>query len=130
MLFAQAQAHYADLGDDAYRARATRHLASCRLVCGELAAADALLRSCIPDPGGDWGLAETLTLQAAVRAAAGDAFGAGAAVAAADRLRASLSTRPHPFDVALTERYLASARTSPDWARGYVVPLPDGTGTS
>jgi hypothetical protein len=64
-------------------------------------------------------MAETLTLQAAVCAAAGDARRAGAAMGAADRLRERLSTRPHPFDAALAERYLAAARTSVDWARGY-----------
>ena len=118
-LLEQARARYQDLGDDTYHARATRHLAICRLFRGQPRQAADLLganRMAPPNDGGDWGLAETLETLSLVNAATGDPRRAAAATA----VRQRTGTRPHPFDRALAEPYLARARAAPNaWDAGW-----------
>jgi hypothetical protein len=118
-LFAEARTRYRDLGDVAYETRAIRHLASCRLQRGDLAGASELLRSCVlTEPGGDWGLAESLEGLSMVYAASGDAYRAGLLAGAANSLRDRIGARPHPFDVALGEPFRAALDRA-DWDDGW-----------
>jgi tetratricopeptide (TPR) repeat protein len=108
-LFGEARIRYRDLGDGAYEARAIRHLATCLVQRGDLAGASELLRTCVlTEPGGDWGLAESLDGLSLVRAAGGDAYRAGLFAGAAQFLRDRIGARPHPFDVALGEPFHAA----------------------
>jgi tetratricopeptide (TPR) repeat protein len=114
-MFEDARTRYHHLGDEAYAVRADRHLAACLLVRGDLPSAGTLLRGCVPDPGGEWGLAETLELLAAVDAAAGNIRRSGLLAGAASAIRDRIGARPHPFDSALANRYLAGVRHSATW---------------
>jgi len=132
-LFVEAQSGYRELGDDAYLARATRHLATCRLLGGQPRAAADLLRTCQAprtDGGGDWDLAESLEEVSLINAATGDARRAATLAAAAAAVRERTGTRPHPFDRALAEPYLARARADRDawnsgWQEGAGLPVDD-----
>jgi predicted ATPase/DNA-binding XRE family transcriptional regulator len=120
-LFSEAQVRYRDLGDSAYEARAIRHLATCRLQQGDLATANELLRTCVlTEPGGDWGLAESLDGLSLVKAAHGDAYQAALLAGAADTLRDRIGARSHPFDVALGEPFRAALDRDP-WDEGWQV---------
>jgi predicted ATPase/DNA-binding XRE family transcriptional regulator len=121
-LLGQARARYQDLGDDAYHARATRHLAICRLLRDQpRQAAELLNAGQTPPPNeGDWDQAETLEALSLVNAATGDPRRAAALAAAATAVRQRTGTRPHPFDRALAEPYLARARADPNaWDAGW-----------
>ena len=128
-LFAEARTRYRDLGDGAYEARAIRHLATCRLQRGDLVSASELLRTCIlTEPGGDWGLAESLDGLSVVKAAIGDAYRAGLLAGAAESLRDRIGARPHPFDVALGEPFRAAldrAARDEGWRAGREMPISD-----
>jgi predicted ATPase/transcriptional regulator with XRE-family HTH domain len=123
VLLAEARARYQDLGDDAYHARATRHLATCRLLRGQSRAAAELLRTWLvlpPGSGGDWDMAESLEELALIHAATGDPRRAAMLAAAAAAVRERTSTRPHPFDQALAEPYLTLARADRNaWNSGW-----------
>jgi predicted ATPase len=122
-LLGQARAGYQDLGDDAYHARATRHLAICRLLRDQPRQAAGLLNAGLkplPTEGGDWDLAEALEALSLVNAATGDPRKAAALAAAAAAVRQRTGTRPHPFDRALAEPYLARARAASNaWDAGW-----------
>jgi predicted ATPase/transcriptional regulator with XRE-family HTH domain len=122
-LLAEARTRYQKLGDDTYRARATRHLATCQLLRGQsLAAAELLRTGQIPraDRGGDWDLAESLEELSLINAVIGDVRRAATLAAAAAAVRERTSTRPHPFDQALAEPYLAPARADRNaWNSGW-----------
>jgi tetratricopeptide (TPR) repeat protein len=122
-LLGQARTRYQDLGDDAYHARATRHLAICRLLRDQPRQAAALLNAGQqrpPNDGGDWDLAETLEALSLVNAATGDPRRAATLAAAAAAVRQRTGTRPHPFDRALAEPYLARARAASNaWDAGW-----------
>lgn len=130
-LLAEARATYERIGDDAYHARAVRHLATCEVLRGQPDRAGALLRAhppIAPGSGGPWDLAESLEELALVNAAAGDHRGAATLAAAAISIRERTGTRPHPFDVALAEPYLAAAREDraawdEGWRSGSVMSL-------
>jgi predicted ATPase/DNA-binding XRE family transcriptional regulator len=128
-LFVEARTRYRDLGDGAYEARAIRHLATCLLQRGELSGASELLRDCVlTDPGGDWGLAESLDGLSLVKSASGDAYRAGLLAAAAESLRDRIGARPHPFDVALGEPFRAAldrAAWDEGWRAGREMPVSD-----
>jgi tetratricopeptide (TPR) repeat protein len=132
-LLAQARTGYQELGDNAYHARATRHLATCRLLRGQPRAAAELLRTCqtpSPDGGGDWDLAESLEELSLINAAAGNPQRAAMLAAGAAAVRERTSTRPHPFDRMLAEPYLALARADQNawnlgWQAGTDMPLDD-----
>ena len=128
-LFAEARTRYRDLGDGAYEARAIRHLATCRLQRGDLVSASELLRTCVlTEPGGDWGLAESLDGLSVVKAAIGDAYRAGLLAGAAESLRDRIGARPHPFDVALGEPFRAAldrAAWDEGWRAGRETPVSD-----
>jgi len=122
-LLGQARGRYQDLGDDAYHARATRHLAMCRLLRDQPRQAVELLNG-VPKPphneGGDWDLAETLETLSLVNAATGDPRTAATLAAAAATVRQRTGTRPHLFDRALAETYLARARAASNtWEAGW-----------
>jgi predicted ATPase/transcriptional regulator with XRE-family HTH domain len=123
VLLAEARARYQDLGDNAYHARATRHLATCRLLRGQPRAAAELLRTCPalpPGSGGDWDMAESLEELALIHAATGDPRRAALLAAAAAAVRERTSTRPHPFDRTLAEPYLTLARADQNaWNSGW-----------
>ncbi len=129
-LLAEARARYQEQGDDAYHTRATRHLATCILLRGEPQAAAELLRtgpSLPPDRGGDWDLAENLEAFALINAATSNPRRAATLAAAATAIRERTGTRPHPFDRALAEPYLALARADRNaWDSGWQA----GTGMS
>ena len=122
-LLRQARTRYQDLGDDAYHARATRHLATCRLLRDQPRQAAELLRADQTPPpteGGDWDLAEALEALSLVNAATVDPRRAAALAAAATAVRQRTGTRPHPFDRALAEPYLARARAASNaWDAGW-----------
>jgi predicted ATPase/DNA-binding XRE family transcriptional regulator len=112
-LLAEARATYERIGDDAYHARTVRHLATCEVLRAQPERAMVLLRAhppIAPDSGGSWDLAENLEEFALVNAAAGEHRDAATLAAAATLIRERTGTRPHPFDVALAEPYLAAAR--------------------
>jgi tetratricopeptide (TPR) repeat protein len=122
-LLGQARTRYQELGDDAYHARATRHLAICRLLRDQPRQAAELLNGVQKPPhieGGDWDLAETLETLCLVKAATGHPGTAATLAAAAAAVRQRTDTRPHPFDRALAEPYLARARAaSTAWDAGW-----------
>lgn len=121
-LFVEARAVYQDVGDEAYDARAVRHLATCRLLRDDRRGAAELLRACLrsPEAGGEWGIAESLEALSLVSAAAGDARLAATLAGAAGTLRGRLGTSPHPFDQTLADRYLKAARADEKrWRRGW-----------
>jgi hypothetical protein len=126
---AEARTRYSALGDRAYEARATRHLASCLLLRGDHTGAHELLRTCLlSDANDDWGLAESLEGLSLVKGAEGDAQEAALLAGAADSLRERIGARPHPFDVALGRPLLAGLdqRTwNSGWQEGRTMPLPD-----
>jgi predicted ATPase/DNA-binding XRE family transcriptional regulator len=128
-LFVEARTRYRELGDGAYEARAIRHLATCRLQRGDLADASELLRACVlTEPGGDWGLAESLDGLSLVKAAEGDAYRAGLLAGAAESLRNRIGARPHPFDVALGEPFHAAldrAAWDEGWRAGREMPVSE-----
>jgi hypothetical protein len=134
-LLGQARARYQDLGDEAYHARATRHLAICRLLRDQPRQAADLLHA-VPKPphneGGEWDLAETLETLSLINAATGDPRTAATLAAAAAAVRRRTGTRPHPFDRVLAQPYLARARGASDawdagWRAGNDMPLDDVT---
>jgi predicted ATPase/DNA-binding XRE family transcriptional regulator len=122
-LLGQARAQYQDLGDDAYHARATRHLAICRLLRDQPRQAVELLSAVQKRPhddGGDWDQAETLETLALVKAASGDPRTAATLAAAAAAVRRRTGTWAHPFDRAVAEPYLNRARAaSSAWDAGW-----------
>ncbi len=122
-LLGQARDRYRELGDDPYAARATRHLAVCRLLRGDPGRAAELLRAGPwppPDEGGAWDLAETLETLCIVEAASGDPRRAATFAGAAETVRRRTGTRPHPFDRAVAEPYLARARAATEaWDAGW-----------
>jgi hypothetical protein len=128
-LFAEARSRYRDLGDLAYEARAIRHTASCLLMRGDRAGASELLRTCVlTESGGDWGMAESLEGLSLVKAAEGDAYRAAMLAGAAGSLRDRVGARPHPFDVALGERFVAALDESTwdtGWQAGREMPLSE-----
>ena len=131
-LLADARTRYQELGDDAYHARATRHLVTCRLLRGQAHSAAELLRTCpTPPPGsGGWDLAESLEELSLINAATGAPHRAAILAAAAAAIRERTGTRPHPFDRALAEPYLRLSRTDQDawdsgWQAGTTLPLED-----
>jgi predicted ATPase/DNA-binding XRE family transcriptional regulator len=132
LLLGEARSRYRELGDDAYHARATRHLATCQLLRGESQGAAELLRSyeiTRPDLG-DWDLAESLEELSLINAAIGDSHRAAVLAAAAAAIRKRTSTRPHPFDSGLAEPYLALARGDRNawdsgWEAGADMPLDE-----
>ncbi len=121
--FVEARAGYVGLGDEAYAARAARHLAVCWLLQGDLQAADELLRTDLTsqgDLGGDWGTAETLEAMAIVAAAGGEARMAAMLAGAATTLRTRSGTRPHPADRTLMDRYLTAVGSDEKaWTTGW-----------
>jgi tetratricopeptide (TPR) repeat protein len=128
-LFSEARERYRDLGDLAYEARAVRQLAGCLLKAGDVGRASELLVSCVrTDPGGDWGLTESLDGLSLVKAAQGDAYHSALIAAAAESLRNRIGARPHPFDVALGEPLLAAldqAAWDEGWHAGRNLPISD-----
>ena len=128
-LFEEARTRYRVLGDLAYETRATRQLAGSLLMQGELGQASELLRSCIlAETGGGWGLAESFDALGAVKAAEGDAYQAGLLGGAAESLRDRIGARPHPFDIALGEPYLATldqGAWDDGWQAGRELPVSE-----
>lgn len=132
-LLAEARVRYQELGDDAYHGRATRHLATCRLLRGRSQSAAELLRTCQTPPpgnGGQWDLAENLEELSLITAATGDPRRAATLAGAAAAIRGRTGTQPHPFDRALAEPYLTLARTDREawdsgWQAGAGMPLAD-----
>jgi hypothetical protein len=80
--------------------------------------------------GGSWDLAENLEELAFVAAAGGDHRDAATLTAAATSIRERTGTRPHPFDVAIADPYLATARNDraawdAGWRSGSTMSLDD-----
>ena len=128
-LLAEARTRYRDLGDGAYEARAIRYLATCRLQHGDLATANDLLRTCVlTEPGGDWGLAESLDGLSLVMAAEGDSYRAALLAGAAESLRDRIGASPHPFDIAFGEPYrrlLDQDAWDDGWQAGSELPVSE-----
>jgi hypothetical protein len=72
----------------------------------------------LTEPGGDWGLAESLDGLSLVKAANGDAYRAALLAGAAESLRDRIGARPHPFDTAFGEPFLATLDPG-EWADGW-----------
>jgi hypothetical protein len=131
-LLAEARVGYQELGDDAYQARATRRLATCRL----LRAGNKVRRSSCaparprrPETAG-WDLAESPEELSLIQAATGDPRRPATLAAAAGAIRERTRTQPHPFDRSLAEPYLRLARTDrnacdPGRQAGVGMPLDD-----
>lgn len=120
--FAMARDMFAELGDETYRARALRHLASVRLLADNPGPALDLLaqsESIVTAAADRGGLAETFEDRAHVAARAGHPRQAGVLAARAAVLLRSLGLAGHPFDVILAERYLGPLRGTGAFEAGW-----------
>jgi predicted ATPase/DNA-binding XRE family transcriptional regulator len=132
-LLGEALSLYEELGDRYFSARALGELAYAALLRGDPERAERLCMSALRtfrELGETWGIAEALEGMSAISAAQHDAERAARIAGAAEAIRETNETQPHPFDRAITERCLADARARADesvwqaaWEEGRMTPL-------
>jgi predicted ATPase/DNA-binding XRE family transcriptional regulator len=131
--FEEARAVYGRIRDQRFAARALQQLGYVGLLTGDVGGGRAKVAASLATYRGlndQWGVAESLEGLSACDAAAGNPERAALLAGCAEALREWLTTRPLPFDRALTDRFLAEARSSvPEetweaaWERGRAMPL-------
>jgi len=132
---AEALALYEALGDRHFSARTQCELGYLALLDGEADRAEQLVRTSLAtfrELGERWGVAEGLEASAAVWSAKSQPARAARIGGAAEKIRETIATKPHPFDAFVAERFLAVARAEVDpaawasaWADGRTTSLAD-----
>ena len=126
---------YQTLGDRHFTARTLCELGYLALLDDDPDRAGHLVRTSLAafrELGERWGIAEGLEASAAVWSAKSEPTRAARVGAAAEKIRETIATKPHPFDALIAERFLALARAQVDpaawaaaWADGRKMSLPD-----
>ncbi|MEA2674788.1 MAG: hypothetical protein QOI92_1980 [Chloroflexota bacterium] len=134
-LLDEALAMYQTLGDRHFTARTLCELGYLALLDDDPDRAGHLVRTSLAafrELGERWGIAEGLEASAAVWAARSEPARAARVGAAAEKIRETIATKPHPFDALIADRFLALARAKVDpaawdaaWADGRTMSLPD-----
>lgn len=131
ILLEDALSLYEELGDRYFSARAMGELAYAALQRGNPERAERLcimaLRT-FRELGEAWGIAEALEGLSAISAAQHDAERAARIAGAAQAIRETTATQPHPFDRVIIDRCLAEARAEESiwqaaWEEGRMMPL-------
>ena len=134
-LLDEALALYQALGDRHFTARTLCEIGYLALLDDDADRAGHMVRTSLATfraLGERWGIAESLEASAAVWAARSEPARAARIGAAAEKIRATIATKPHPFDALIVERFLALARAKVDpaawaaaWGDGRTMSLHD-----